>query len=97
MLTTPGLAMDLAETVEAASFQDAAADEAGEDDSQWGKATEARQQAAPQYNAQQVLTDACYYIIKCRMQHMSAHLPDSFHAEGCERIRTTSVQYGRPG
>ena len=59
MLTTPGLAMDLAETVEAASFQSAAADETGEDDSQWGEATEARQQATPQYNAQQVLSDAC--------------------------------------
>ena len=58
MLTTPGLAMDLAETVEVASFQDAPSLETDEGNGQWGKATEARQHAAPQYDAQQVLSDA---------------------------------------
>ena len=67
LLTTPGLAMDLAESVKVASFQDTAADETAEDDSQWGKATEARQQAAPQYDAQQVLSDTyeCFMGARC--------------------------------
>ena len=78
MLTTPGLAMDLADTVEVASFQDAAADETGEDDSQRGEGTEVRQQAAPQYNAQQVLSDACEFSIGGKIRCMSPHLP-AFH------------------
>ena len=78
MLTTPGLAMDLADTVEVASFQDAAADETGEDNSQWGEGTEARQQAAPQYNAQQVLSDACRCFMGGKIRCTSPHLP-AFH------------------
>ena len=66
MLTTPGLAMDLAETVEVASFQDAPSLETDEGNGQWGKATEARQHAAPQYDAQQVLSGAYEYFTGAR-------------------------------
>ena len=89
--------MDLAETVEAASFQNAAADETGEDDSQWGEAIETKQQAAPQYNAQQVLQAlAC---IPCVAKYdVYQHIFQRFTiCGGIERFLNDSVQHGTSG